>query len=294
MAAPFAAGFTTVDLTPPAVIDLSPGIDGNGIALSAVVRVKYSEPIDPATFLGPAVKLTKGTATVTGRIDFLFGNTTMVFTPAQQLDENTVYQVQLGAALDLAGNAQPQAPSFSFRTLDRTPPSILSLAAAGDGTVIENGTTKVVADVGTAHDVSVVDFFINDQPASAARTAPFTLSLQAIAAFGKPGDQIKVSALATDTSGNRSVTSSSPCASPTISAAHRWASGRRPVSRRTSPRRRLRRRAWTSSARSRSTSRPMPCRVRRSRSRRPPSTRKGRLPTPRRSPSWCSTRRRPS
>ena len=206
MAAPFAAGFTTVDLTPPAVIDLSPGIDGNGIALSAVVRVKYSEPIDPAKFLGPAVKLTKGTAAVTGRIDFLFGNTTIVFTPAQQLDENTVYQVQLGAALDLAGNAQPQAPSFSFRTLDRTPPSILSLTAAGDGTVIENGITKIVADVGTAHDVSVVDFFINDQPASAARTAPFTLSLQAIAAFGKPGDQIKVSALATDTSGNRSVT----------------------------------------------------------------------------------------
>ena len=41
--------FTTVDLTPPAVIDLSPGVDANGIALGSVVRVKYSEPIDPAT-----------------------------------------------------------------------------------------------------------------------------------------------------------------------------------------------------------------------------------------------------
>ena len=206
MSAPSTTTFTTVDLTPPAVIDVSPGLDANGIALGSVVRVKYSEPIDPARFRGPPVTLTRGSASVAGRTDFLFGNTTVVFTPAQQLDENALYQVQLGAAQDLAGNAQPQGALFSFRTLDRTPPQIVSLSAAGSGTVIENGTTTVVADVGAGHDVSVVDFFINDQPAVAARTAPFTLSFQAVPAFGKPGDRIKVSALATDTSGNRSVT----------------------------------------------------------------------------------------
>ncbi|MCU1382031.1 MAG: LamG domain protein jellyroll fold domain protein [Acidobacteria bacterium] len=206
MPSTFTTTFTTVDLTPPAVIDLSPAIDANGIALASVIRVKYSEPFDAARFRGPPIAVAKGAAGVAGRTDFLFGNTTVVFTPAQQLEENTVYTVQLGAALDLAGNAQAQGAQFSFRTLDRTPPQILSLSAGGNGTVIENGITTIVADVGAAHDVSVVDFFINDQPAAAARTAPFVLNVQAIAALGKPGDQIKISALATDTSGNRSVT----------------------------------------------------------------------------------------
>ena len=73
----------------------------------------------------------------------------------------------------------------------------------GPATVVENGTAAIVADVGASFDVAVVDFFINDAPTTTARTAPFTLTLQAIPAFGKPGDRIKVSAVATDTSGNR-------------------------------------------------------------------------------------------
>lgn len=203
---PYAASFTTIDLVAPQAIDLAPASGSSGIALNTVVRVKFSEPIDPARFRGPPIILTKGAAVVPGRIDYILGNTTVVFVPTGQLEENSDYLVQVEAAVDLAGNTPPQGLVYQFHTLDRTPPNVVSLTAAGDGTVIENGITQVVADVGTSHDIAVVDFYINDQPSAPARTAPFTFSFQALASLGKPGDKIKISALATDTSGNRGVT----------------------------------------------------------------------------------------
>src|SRR6185295_17923236 len=65
---PFTASFTTIDLVAPEAIDLSPASGGSGIALNTVVRVKFSEPIDPAKFHGPPIVLMKGAATVPGRI----------------------------------------------------------------------------------------------------------------------------------------------------------------------------------------------------------------------------------
>ncbi len=200
---PFSASFTTVDLTPPAVIDLSPAVNGNGAPLASTIRVKYSEPINPALFRGPPVTLSASGTQLAGRTDVTLGNTVVVFTPALPLAENTLYQVQLGAAVDLAGNEQPSGFTYEFRSYDRTPPQITALRPAGTGTVIENGITSVVADVGAGQDIALVDFFINDQPAAAARTAPFTLSFQATAQLGRPGEAVRVAALATDTSGNR-------------------------------------------------------------------------------------------
>ncbi len=199
----YTASFTTVDLAPPETIDVSPASGANGVALTTVIRVKFSEPINPSKFRGPPVVVTKGGSIVQGVTEFILGNTTIVFTPAGQLEENTDYQVQVEPATDLAGNEQPVGFTCLFRTLDRTPPQIVALVAAGDGTVIENGTTQVVANVGTTHDISVVDFFINGQPSASSRTAPFTLSFKALPALGAPGDRIRISALATDTSGNR-------------------------------------------------------------------------------------------
>ncbi|MEO8677871.1 MAG: carboxypeptidase regulatory-like domain-containing protein, partial [Vicinamibacterales bacterium] len=206
MASPFTASFTTIDLTPPEVIDLTPGQGGSGIALTSVIRIKYSEPVDPSKVVGPPVVLSAAGTAIQGITAFILGNTTLVFTPLAQLDENSEYRVRVAPAVDLAGNAQPQALSYVFRTLDRTPPQVVALTPAGDSTVTENGVTNVSADVGTSHDIAVVDFSINDQPNASARTSPFRLSFQAIAALGKPGDRIKISALATDTSGNRGVT----------------------------------------------------------------------------------------
>ena len=202
MAAPYIGTFTTEDITAPLVSEITPSPGTSGAALTAPVRVKYNEPIDPARFTGAPITLTVAGAPVAGRTDTILGNTVVVFTPNLPLVEDTLYQVTVQAATDPAGNTQPQPTTYSFSTTDRTPPVITSLLPAGDATVIENTITSVAAAVGSA-DVAVVDFFINDQPALAARAVPFTLNFKALTAYGQPGSQIKITAAATDTSGNR-------------------------------------------------------------------------------------------
>ncbi|MEQ1868391.1 MAG: Ig-like domain-containing protein [Vicinamibacterales bacterium] len=202
----FSSSFTTVDVTPPVAVDLSPASGSSGAPIASVVRVKYSEPVDVSRFASAPIVVRKAGTVVDGRIDYVLGNTAVVFTPLLPLDEDGVYDVQTLPAFDLSGNLQPAGLSYTFGTTDRTAPTVTALVPAGNGTVIENALAQVVADVGASHDVAVVDFYLNDQPSFAARTAPFTLNFQALASLGAPGAQIKVSALATDTSGNRSVT----------------------------------------------------------------------------------------
>ncbi len=202
---PVTASFRTVDITPPGVASLSPVAGGSGVPVASVIRVTFTEPIDVSRFQGTPVVVRKGGSVVAGRIDYLFGNTGIAFTPALPLDQDSQYEVRTLPAADLAGNVQPEGLSYSFTTTDRTPPTIVALVPDGAGTVIENADARVVAQLDAGDDVSVVDFYINDQPAAAARTRPFALTFRATPALGAPGARIKISALATDTSGNRSV-----------------------------------------------------------------------------------------
>ena len=204
MAAPYTASFTTVDITAPAFVSINPAPDTNGVPIYTPVRIQFTEPIDPTKFAAPFA-LNGPQGTVAGRLDYLLGNTVVVFTPNLPLAENAIYTVTMSAAVDRAGNAQPQDLQFVFSTTDRSPPQILELVAANNGQVIENAITSVVANVGVSHDVAVVDWFINDVFMAATRAFPFTLQFVAKPEFGAPGSQIKVSAIAIDTSGNRGV-----------------------------------------------------------------------------------------
>jgi hypothetical protein len=185
---------------------VSPASNGSGVAIVSPVRIQFSEPIDPARFRAPPFTLSGPQGTVAGRLDFILGNTTLVFTPNLPLAEATTYRVQMSAAVDAAGNTQSQDLDYTFTTTDRTPPQILGLAAANNGIVIENTSTSVTANLGVSHDVAVVDWYINDVFVFAARTSPFVFNFIAAPALGGPGSQIKVSAIATDTSGNRGTT----------------------------------------------------------------------------------------
>lgn len=204
MAMPFSSSFTTVDVTPPTLADVSPASGANGVSAFTTIRLRYSEALAPTAFTGPAIQLLRNGTPVDGRVDIILGNTTVVFTPLLPLQEDTTYQVRAQAATDLSGNKQAQGLDYTFGTTDRTPPQVVALVAAGDGTVIENALTEVTAQVGAAQDVAYVDFYLNDQIAFTARSAPFRLPLRAVPALGAPGSSIKVSAFATDTSGNRS------------------------------------------------------------------------------------------
>ena len=199
----FTSTFTTVDITPPAFVSLSPAANTNGVTVFTPVRIQFSEPIDPARFAGPALAVTGPQGAVAGRLDYILGNTAAVFTPNLPLAEAAQYRVTMSAAADAAGNRQAQDLDYTFTTTDRTPPRILGLAAANSGTVIEDTATSVTATVDLSHDVAVVDWYLNDVFAFAGRALPFVFSFKAVPGLGAPGTQIKVSAIPTDTSGNR-------------------------------------------------------------------------------------------
>jgi hypothetical protein len=203
MAASYTSSFTTVDITAPTFTSISPAVNGSGVPIVSPVRIQFSEPIDPARFHAPAFTLTGPQGAIAGRLDYILGNTVLVFTPNLPLAEASAYRVQMSAAVDAAGNSQPQDLDYVFTTTDRTPPQILGLVAANNGAVIENTTASVTANVGASHDVAVVDWYINDVFAFAGRTLPFVFNFKAGPELGGPGSQIKVSAIATDTSGNR-------------------------------------------------------------------------------------------
>ena len=128
MAARFTSTFTTVDITAPAFASVSPASNGSGVAIVSPVRIQFSEPIDPARFRAPPFTLSGPQGAVAGRLDFILGNTALVFTPNLPLAEATTYRVQMSAAVDAAGNTQSQDLDYTFTTTDRTPPQILGLA----------------------------------------------------------------------------------------------------------------------------------------------------------------------
>jgi hypothetical protein len=205
MAKPFVASFTTVDLTPPAFQSIDPASGTSGVPLESVIRIIYNEPIDPAAFSGPAITLSRGGVPVAGRVDAIFGNTGLVFTPTYPLVENGAYQVELLPATDLSGNRQQAGLSFTFSALDRTPPVIAGLTPSNNGTVIEGSTASVAVSLGGASDVAFVDFMVNGTIIATDRTIAdgFKFNILSVPSLGKPGDTIRISAVATDTSGNR-------------------------------------------------------------------------------------------
>jgi Bacterial Ig-like domain/Carboxypeptidase regulatory-like domain len=199
----FVSNFTTVDITEPAFADLSPAPDTGGVSVESVIRITYTEPIDASAFSSDAVVITDGQTNIDGRIDIILGNKVIVFTPAWPLALDTQYHVTLPAATDLAGNVQAQGLEYDFSTTDNTPPVVQSLTLSDDGSVIEEGIGSVSVNMEGAYDVAFVDFYINGLLFHTDRVAPFELSFEAVEDFGSPGDVITISAVATDTSGNR-------------------------------------------------------------------------------------------
>jgi 5-hydroxyisourate hydrolase-like protein (transthyretin family) len=204
----YTASFTTVDITAPTAIDLSPAQGGSGVPIYSTIRIKFSEPVDPTGWGATPFSLSQGSTPITGRFDYLYGNTVVAFTPTLPLSDGSVYRVQLAAATDLAGNIQGQGLDFTFSTTDRTPPQIALLSALTGPTVIENTIARVRPEFGGASDVAVVDYYLNGAASGSSRTAPFDFAFQAVPTLGKPGDAVVVTAIATDTSGNRGVISS--------------------------------------------------------------------------------------
>ncbi len=205
MSSDFVSSFTTADIAPPATVQLNPAPGTTGVNIFSPISITFSESIDLVKFRGPpSLVVSSAAGPVAGRIDYLSGGTVVVFTPDLPLAQSATYHVQAPAAVDLAGNVAAHATDYIFSTTDFTPPAVTALAVSNAGRVIENTVATVTATVDATHDISFVDFYLNDIYSATAH-GPFAFSFQAIPSLGAPGAQIKVSAVATDTSGSRGI-----------------------------------------------------------------------------------------
>ncbi len=193
------SSFTTADATPPVVTSRSPAPGAVNVAVASVVRVAFSERLDPAGFGGAAIGLTRDGAPIAGQVQLILGDTVAVFLPAAPLAPNAHYAVDLRPARDVFGN-QTIGESWAFDTLDTQAPGIAALTAAGGSSLFEGQMALVSADIGAVGDVAFIQFFVNGALVASDATAPFEFTLPIMAALGP---NVVVTARATDRAGNQ-------------------------------------------------------------------------------------------
>ncbi|MBX2997112.1 MAG: carboxypeptidase regulatory-like domain-containing protein [Caldilineaceae bacterium] len=197
------SSFTTTDATPPSFITRSPMPNALGVPVNSIIRVQWSEIVDPSKFSGGVISVTANGAPVTPArpVEFLQNNTVAVFTPRDPLASDTIYQVTVEPATDLFGNRQASATLYSFRTQDLIAPVLRALQTQG-GTVVKSGTTAtVLPDLESSDDIAQVEFFVDGQSRLIATTAPYSFTLPVNVAQAMT---TTVTAQAVDFSGNQS------------------------------------------------------------------------------------------
>src|SRR5438128_7354040 len=158
--------FVTRDDVPPRVLTSSPTNGAVNVAEESVIRVTFSEPIDPASINDMNVAVVGPAGTVMGQRDMIFGNSVLVFTPATDtgyrafLEPNSDYIVTVSGVRDAAGNTLlPQEEvRVTFRTRDTQAPVIASLSAPP---VAHVGESVLALATSTNFDVAAVKFFVD-------------------------------------------------------------------------------------------------------------------------------------
>ncbi len=112
---------TGQDETAPTVTTVTPGRGATGIAATANVTARFSEPVDPTTVTASTITLRDPSgAVVPAAVSYDAGSQTATLDPTQSLAATTVYTalVKGGAAgvKDFAGNAMSSDDSWTFTT----------------------------------------------------------------------------------------------------------------------------------------------------------------------------------
>jgi len=103
------------DLIAPTVTLVDPANAAAGVALTKVINVTFSEPMDASTVTAFTMAVRQGTTSVTGVVTY--AGSIATFTPTSALLPNKEYSVVITtAAKDMAGNAIAAAFNSSFTT----------------------------------------------------------------------------------------------------------------------------------------------------------------------------------
>jgi hypothetical protein len=152
------------DLILPTVTVIDPANSAVGVALSKVVKVTFSEPMDAATITSFTVAVRQGTTSVTGAVTF--AGSIATFTPASDLLPNKAYTITITTGVkDMAGNAL---------AVERT--SVFTTGDAPDTTLPLVSSTDPASNVtGVAQDKVVAVTFSEAMTASSINASTFTL-----------------------------------------------------------------------------------------------------------------------
>jgi hypothetical protein len=143
---------TVVDTTPPKVLSTSPADGASKVLASAVVVVKLSEALDPATLTGASFTLTGNGAAVAGTVSLT--GATVVFTPTADLPLDVTYAAKLSTAVtDLAGNKLSSPLTWSFATAVR--PTVTGTSPADADTGVAT-TRQVTASFSVQMDATTL------------------------------------------------------------------------------------------------------------------------------------------
>ena len=158
------------DSVAPTVLFTSPPDGASGVATQGVIRVTFSEAVDPSTITSQSFRVTVGGVVVPGQISNF--QQIVTFTPDEPLALNSTYHVTISvAATDLAGNALAQAYAWSFTTstLAALGPAPVLLGMAGNYAILAK---SAIANV----PISAVMGNLGLSPAAASYVTGFPLT----------------------------------------------------------------------------------------------------------------------
>jgi hypothetical protein len=112
---------TGADQTSPTVAEVTPGRGASGIAATANVTARFSEPVDPTTVSASTITLRGPSGTlVPAAVSYDPGSQTATLDPSQSLADNTTYTALVkggsSGVKDFAGNAMASDDSWTFTT----------------------------------------------------------------------------------------------------------------------------------------------------------------------------------
>ncbi|MGK2963136.1 MAG: Ig-like domain-containing protein, partial [Gemmatimonadaceae bacterium] len=141
-----ASTITTVDVTPPTVIQTIPAAGASQVSLVADVNVVFSEPMDPATINASTLllRVTDGAA-IAGTVTYNAETRRATLVPTGGLPNFTTLTATITTgARDLAGNALQQATSWTFTTHDEVPPTVIAATPANGATGVSPNSVVTI------------------------------------------------------------------------------------------------------------------------------------------------------
>jgi len=144
-AAQAGTGGTGSDLTAPTALSSVPAPSASNVGVGSVIRVTFSEAIDPSTLTAASFSVKLGSVAVAGQVSYF--EKTATFAPSAPLAQNSHYDVAVSvAAKDLAGNAlaAPYAWSFNTSVLAALGPAPVALGTSGNFAILAQSTVTNV------------------------------------------------------------------------------------------------------------------------------------------------------